>query len=74
MKISLNQLKRILTKRGLRQRGRQSPLEDIISGIEHELKGNGIGIGYMSMWQSYVKIMNSLSLGRMFAVLLTPEV
>ena len=51
MKISLNQLKRILTKRGLRQRGRQSPLEDIISGIEHELKGNGIGIGYMSMWQ-----------------------
>ena len=51
IKISLSQLKRILTRRGLRRRGRQSPLEDVISGIEHELKGNGIGIGYRSMWQ-----------------------
>ncbi|CAB3998650.1 Hypothetical predicted protein, partial [Paramuricea clavata] len=51
IKISLSQLKRILTRRGLWRRGRQSPLEDVISGIEHELKGNGIGIGYRSMWQ-----------------------
>lgn len=49
--ISLRQLKRILSKRGLHRRKRPSNLEDVINSIESEIQGSGSCIGYRAMWQ-----------------------
>lgn len=52
--LSLRHLKRILKRHGLRRKlpdGGESPLADIIIGIDKELNGSGKCLGYRTMWR-----------------------
>jgi len=54
IQLSLSQLKRILSRRGLFRSGLRSPLTMVIDAVEMELQGSGSTIGYRSMWQRLV--------------------
>jgi hypothetical protein len=51
IRLSLRQLKRILTKSKCTRRNNQDNVEDVVCAIENELKGSGSVIGYRSMHQ-----------------------
>ena len=51
IRLSLRQLKRILSKRKCKRRNDQDNLEDVVCAITNELKGSGSVIGYRSMHQ-----------------------
>ena len=54
IQLSLRQLKRILSRRGLRRRNNTSDMEDALKAIETELNGSGSIVGYRGMWQRLI--------------------
>ena len=50
IQLSLRQLKRILSRRGLRRRNNTSDIEDVLKAIETELNGSASIVGYRGMW------------------------
>ena len=49
--LSLRHLKRLLKTMGLRRRCEGSPMNEVVSAIERELRGSGSSIGYRAMHQ-----------------------
>ncbi|XP_068712010.1 uncharacterized protein [Montipora foliosa] len=54
--LSIRQLKRVLSRRGLRRRNNTSDADDILNAIETELRGSGSIGGYRAMQQRLVNI------------------
>ena len=54
IQLSLRQLKRILSRRGLRRRNNTSDMEDVLQAIETELNESGSIVGYRGMWQRLI--------------------
>ena len=58
IQLSLRQLKRILSRRGLRRRNNTSDMEDVLKAIATELNGSGSIVGYRGMWQRLINEYN----------------
>ena len=58
IQLSLRQLKRILSRRGLRRRNNTSDMEDVLKAIETELNGSASIVGYRGMWQRLINEYN----------------
>ena len=54
--LSIRQLKRVLSRRGLRRRNNTSDADDILNAIQTELRGSGSIGGYRAMQQRLVNI------------------
>ena len=69
IQLSLRQLKRILSRRGLRRRNNTSDMEDVFKAIETELNGSGSIAGYRGMWQRLIHEYNLVIVRRILKIL-----